>query len=1166
MVAGLDAEPAVVAADTARRPIRKLLVANRGEIAIRVFRAATELGIATVAVHTRADIGSLHRSKADEAYEIGEEEYPLRPYLNIEVIVEAALACGADAVHPGYGFLSESAALARACHEASLTFVGPTPQVLELAGSKIQAWTAANAAGVPTLAQSPVLATDDDAAGWAAEIGLPLFVKAVSGGGGRGMRRVEHADDLADAVDAARREAASAFGDDSVFLEEALSDVRHIEVQILGDRTGDVLHLYERDCSVQRRFQKVIESAPARNLDPEVREGLLRDAVAFARSTGYTSAGTVEFLVDRSGRYVFIEMNPRIQVEHTITEEITGVDIVATQLRLAGGATLEELGLRQERIGVDGYAIQTRVTAEDPQNDFRPDTGRVRVYRTPGGAGVRVDDAVYVGAEITPYFDSLLAKVTCRGPDFDTARRRALRAVAELRVRGLVTNRSFIRAVLDDAEFCAGAVSTAFVDSRPDLTAVARSANRATRLLTYLAEVSLNRPHGPVPAVADPATKLPRVPRGQPPAGTRRRFAELGPDGFARWMREATEVLVTDTTLRDAHQSILATRVRTIDLVAGARHHAHGMPQLLSMECWGGATYDVALRFLHEDPWERLERISETVPNVCLQMLLRGRNTVGYAPYPDVVCERFVAEARRGGVDIFRIFDALNDVSQMLPAIGATREAGGLVEGTLCYSGDLANPGEELYTLDYYLGLAEELVAAGSHVLAIKDMAGLLRAPAASLLVAALRERFDTPVHLHTHDTAGGQIGTYLAAIEAGVDAIDGAIPSLAGMTSQPSLGAIVALTDGGPRETGLSAGAVSALEPYWELVRRLNAPFDAGLLSPTNAVYRHEIPGGQLSNLRFQATALGLADRFEEVAELYAACNRILGRPPKVTPSSKVVGDLALHLVSTGITPEQLERHPEDVDLPASVVSFLQGALGVPPGGFPEPFRTAALAGRPDSAPPPTLSAAAEKALNSGDARATLSALLFPEPARSQATMTDRHGDLSVLGTKEFWYGLEESTEDILVELGPGQRISVGIEAISEVDEAGFSSIIFRLNGELRPISARLRDSTLPSAGAEQADPGNPGHVGAPFRGVAELYVAAGEAVIKGQAIATIEAMKMETRVTAPIGGTVGRVCIEGSSAVEAGDLLLEPPAFLRRRVAGPHAGAAPAAAGLAR
>ena len=1121
-------------------PIRKLLVANRGEIAIRVFRAATELGIATVAVHSRADIGSLHRSKADEAYEIGAPEHPLRPYLDIETIVGAALACGAGAVHPGYGFLSESAALARACEEASLTFVGPTPDVLELAGSKIAARGAAEAAGVPTLAQSPALSSDADAGDWATEIGFPLFVKAVSGGGGRGMRRVEHADDLPGAVEAARREAASAFGTDSVFLEEALSSVRHIEVQILGDRTGDAIHLFERDCSVQRRFQKVIESAPARDLDEEVRRGLLDDAVAFARSIAYTNAGTVEFLLDRSGRYVFIEMNPRIQVEHTITEEITGVDIVAAQLRLAGGATLEELGLRQECIHVDGYAIQTRVTAEDPRNDFRPDTGRVRVYRTPGGAGVRLDDAVYVGAEITPYFDSLLAKVTCRGPDFDTARRRAVRAVAELRVRGIVTNRSFVRSVLTDPDFCAGAVSTDFVDRRPDLTTQSRSANRATRLLTYLADVSLNRPHGPVPAVADPATKLPPVPPGPPPEGTRQQLARLGPDGFARWMRQTNDVLVTDTTLRDAHQSILATRVRTIDLVAGAQRHAHGMPQLLSLECWGGATFDVALRFLHEDPWERLERISAAAPNVCLQMLLRGRNTVGYAPYPDVVCERFVAEARRGGIDIFRIFDALNDVSQMLPAIGAARDTGGLVEGTLCYSGDMANPAERLYTLDYYLGLAEELVAAGSHVLAIKDMAGLLRAPAASVLVAALRERFDAPVHLHTHDTAGGQTGTYLAAIEAGVDAIDGAIPSLAGMTSQPSLGAIVALTDGGPRETGLSAAEISRLEPYWELVRRLNAPFEAGLLSPTNAVYHHEIPGGQLSNLRFQASALGLGERFDEVAELYAACNKILGRPPKVTPSSKVVGDLALHLVSTGITPDQLAEHPAEVDLPASVVSFLQGALGVPPGGFPEPFRTAALEGRPDAAPPPGLSPAQEQELNSENARRTLSALLFPEPARSHAAMSDRHGDLSVLGTKEFWYGLEEGAGDVLVELGPGQRISVGIEAISEADEAGFSSIVFRLNGELRPISARLRDSTLPSAGAEQADPGERGHVGAPFRGVAELYAAAGESVTKGQALATIEAMKMETRVTAPIGGTVARVCIEGSAAVEAGDLLL--------------------------
>ena len=892
--------------------MQKLLVANRGEIAIRAFRAAYQLDIETVAIHTFEDRNSLHRLKADQAFQIGDPGSPLRAYLDPHGIVETARQAGADAIYPGYGFLSESPDFAEACDAAGITFVGPPVSVLELTGNKQRARDAAEAAGLPVLQQSPPLTDDSDLDALGREIGFPLFVKAAAGGGGRGMRRVEHPDQLREAADAAMREAESAFGDATVFLEEAMTDVRHIEVQILADGAGNVMHLYERDCSVQRRFQKVVEIAPAPDLTPELRATLTNDAVKFAKHINYVNAGTVEFLVDPAGRHVFIEMNPRIQVEHTVTEEVTDVDLVESQLRIARGETLADLGLSQEGIELRGFALQCRVTAEDPANEFRPDTGRVVAYRQPGGAGIRLDGGGgYVGSEITPYFDSLLVKVTCRGRTFIDAVRRSERALAEFRVRGVATNLPFLQALLADDEFRGGDVTTTFIDERPELTAASVGANRSTRLLRYLGDITVNRPHGKAPTEVDPRTKLTYT-NAETVDGTKQLLDREGPEGFARWLRNNEALAVTDTTLRDAHQSILATRVRSIDLTRGAHALSHAMPQLLSLECWGGATFDVALRFLHEDPWKRLESLRTAAPNLCLQMLIRGRNAVGYSPYPDIVARRFVAEAHRTGIDIFRVFDAFNDIEQMRPAIEAAIEVGAVAEGTICYSGDLANPSEDLYTLDYYLGVAEKLIEAGSHILCVKDMAGLLRAPAATTLITALRENFDAPVHLHSHDTSGGQLATYLAALQAGVDAVDGAAPPLSGMTSQPSIAAIIAATDHTERATGLSLDEVGKLEPYWEAVRALYHPFEAGLSSPTGTVYKHEIPGGQLSNLRQQAIALGLGDRFEEVERLYAACNEMLGRPIKVTPSSKVVGDLALHLVASGVTPEQLESDPE--------------------------------------------------------------------------------------------------------------------------------------------------------------------------------------------------------------------------------------------------------------
>ncbi|MFB9908040.1 pyruvate carboxylase [Allokutzneria oryzae] len=1120
----------------------KVLVANRGEIAIRAFRAAYELGAGTVAVFPHEDRNSLHRLKADESYEIGDPGHPVRAYLSVAEVIKAARKAGADAIYPGYGFLSENPDLAQSCADAGITFVGPTAEVLELTGNKARAIAAARAAGLPVLESSEPSSDVDTLLAAAEDIRFPVFVKAVAGGGGRGMRRVEEPAALRESLEAAMREAESAFGDPTVFLEQAVVEPRHIEVQILADAKGNVIHLFERDCSVQRRHQKVIEIAPAPNLDPKLRERICADAVAFAKHIGYVNAGTVEFLVDREGNHVFIEMNPRIQVEHTVTEEVTDVDLVQSQMRIAAGATLPELGLTQDAVRLRGAALQCRITTEDPANGFRPDTGRITAYRSPGGAGIRLDGGTaHAGAAISAHFDSMLVKLTCRGRDFAGAVRRARRAIAEFRIRGVSTNIPFIQAVLDDDEFLDGRVTTAFIEQRPHLLTARHSADRGTRLLTYLADVTVNKPNGARPSTVDPVQKLPAANLLDAPApGSRNKLVELGPEGFAAWLRSNPAVGVTDTTFRDAHQSLLATRVRTKDLLAVAPHVSRMTPELLSLECWGGATYDVALRFLAEDPWERLAALREAAPNICLQMLLRGRNTVGYTPYPEAVTQAFVEEATATGIDIFRIFDALNDVEQMRPAIEAVRDTGtALAEVALCYTADLSDPSEQLYTLDYYLRLAEQMVRAGAHVLAIKDMAGLLRPPAAATLVTALRSEFDLPVHLHTHDTAGGQLATYLAAIQAGVDAVDGAAASMAGTTSQPSLSAIVAATDHTERATGLDLQAVCDLEPYWEAVRRVYAPFESGLASPTGRVYHHEIPGGQLSNLRQQAIALGLGDRFEEIESTYAAADRMLGRLVKVTPSSKVVGDLALHMVGAGVEPADFEAEPGRFDIPDSVIGFLHGELGNPPGGWPEPFRARALAGRSAPRRVAELTDDDRRGLET-DRRRTLNRLLFPGPAKEFNAHRDAYGDTSVLRSKDFFYGLRPG-EEYSVDLEQGVRLLIGLEAIGEADDRGMRTVMATLNGQLRPISVRDRSVAADIPAAEKADRSNPDHVPAPFAGVVTVAVAEGDQVDAGQTVATIEAMKMEAAITAPKAGQVKRLAIGKVQQVEGGDLLIE-------------------------
>ena len=1123
---------------------RKLLVANRGEIAIRAFRAAYELDLGTVAVFPYEDRNSLHRAKADESYLIGERGHPVRAYLSVDEVIAAARRAGADAIYPGYGFLSENPLLAEACADAGIIFIGPPAHVLHLTGDKARAIAAAREAGLPVLGSSAPTAEIDELVAAADGVGFPLFVKAVAGGGGRGMRRVDEPGQLRESAAAAMREAQAAFGDPTVFLERAVVNPRHIEVQILADAAGNVVHLYERDCSLQRRHQKVIEIAPAQNLDPQIRDRICADAVAFARHIGYVNAGTVEFLLDERGEHVFIEMNPRIQVEHTVTEQVTGRDLVIAQLRIAAGMMLADMDLQQEQIHVDGAALQCRVTTEDPANGFRPDTGVISAYRSPGGPGVRLDGGTHVAAEVSAHFDSMLVKLTCNSHTFANAVRRARRAVAEFRIRGVATNLPFLAAVLDDPDFRAGRVTTSFIDERPHLLDARQGADRGTRILTYLAETTVNRPNGPRPAVVEPVDKLPTGVLHVPVVdGSRQQLAALGPEGFAARLRAQDAVAVTDTTFRDAHQSLLATRVRTRDLVAVAPHVARLAPELLSLECWGGATYDVALRFLAEDPWERLAALRAAVPNVCTQMLLRGRNTVGYTPYPTEVTDAFVAEAAATGMDIFRIFDALNDVEQMRPAIDAVRATGTAVaEVALCYTGDLSDPAERLYTLDYYLRLAERIVAAGAHVLAIKDMAGLLRPPAARTLVTALRERFDLPVHLHTHDTAGGQLATLITAIDAGVDAVDAAVASMAGTTSQPSLSALVAATDHTPRATGLRRQAVADLEPYWEAVRKVYAPFESGLASPTGRVYTHEIPGGQLSNLRQQAIALGLGDRFELIEDYYAAADRMLGRIVKVTPSSKVVGDLALYLVGAGVEAKDFEADPGEYDVPDSVIGFLHGELGDPPGGWPEPFRTRALAGRPAPKGVTELTGddrAGLRAVEAATRRATLNRLLFPGPTREYTVHCDAYGDTSVLSTKDFLYGLERDVEHT-VDLEPGVTLLIELGAVSEPDARGMRAVVTTLNGQLRPVTVRDRNIAVDVKTAEKADRANPGHVAAPFAGVVTLAVESGATVEQGATVATIEAMKMEASITAPRAGTVARTAIGPVQQVEGGDLLL--------------------------
>jgi len=1144
------------------RPIRKLLAANRSEIAIRIFRAANELGLRTVAIYSQEDRLALHRFKADEAYQIGAGKGPVEAYLDIAGIVALAREKEVDAIHPGYGFLSENPALARACEKAGIKFVGPTPELLELLGDKTAARRLAAAAGVPTLPGTPEpVKTVAAAHKAAAEIGYPVMVKAAMGGGGRGMRVVHDATELERLLEEAQGEARSAFGDGSVFLEKYLARARHLEVQILGDEYGELLHLYERDCSVQRRHQKVVEVAPAANLPEGVRGALCDAAVQLARKAGYRNAGTVEFLYDVDAeKFYFIEVNPRIQVEHTVTEMVTGIDLVRSQILVAQSHHLHEAPLSlptQDKVPLYGTALQCRVTTEDPANNFAPDYGKISTYRSPAGFGIRLDGGTaYAGAILAAYYDSLLVKVTAWGSNLPEACQRMDRALREFRIRGVKTNIPFVENVVNHPKFRSGDVTTSFLDDSPELFRFRTRGDRATRLLSYIGDVILNgNPEvkgKKAPEVREVAV-VPATPLTDIPDGTRQLLQRLGPEKFAAWAKKEKRLLITDTTLRDAHQSLMATRVRTHDLLATVSAVARRLPNLFSLEMWGGATFDTSLRFLHEDPWQRLRDLRARVPNICFQMLLRGANAVGYASYPDNVIVEFVCEAYKQGIDIFRIFDSLNSIENMRVSIDAVLETGGACEPAICYTGDILDDARPKYSLKYYVTMAKQLEKLGAHFLAIKDMAGLCKPYAAFELVKTLREEIGIPVHFHTHDTSGLNAASIVKAADAGVDVVDAAVAAMSGGTSQPNLNAIVEALRHTPRDTQLDIETLNECSDYWETVRTYYLPFDSAPKSGSARLYQHEIPGGQYTNLREQATAMGLGHRWREVEKMYAEVNHMFGDIVKVTPSSKVVGDMTLFLMANEMRPADIlaldEKH--DISLPNSVVEMFSGVLGVPPGGWPKKLQKIVLRGQAPLKGLPGANLEAvdfekeqkllEKKVNHAIRRDDLlSYLLYPEVFTKYDKFRQTYGDVSVLPTNAFFYGLL-SGEEITVEIESGKSLIIKFLTASEPHPDGTRTLFFELNGQPREVNVRDRALRVVERSHPKADPADPGHVAAPTAGVISgIAVQANHTVERGAKLLTLEAMKMQSNIYAPISGRITKLLVSPGQNVEAKDLLV--------------------------
>ncbi|PJW14678.1 pyruvate carboxylase [Geobacillus sp. Manikaran-105] len=1141
------------------RRIRKVLVANRGEIAIRVFRACTELDIRTVAIYSKEDAGSYHRYKADEAYLVGEGKKPIEAYLDIEGIIEIAKAHDVDAIHPGYGFLSENIQFAKRCREEGIIFIGPNEDHLDMFGDKVKARHAAMKAGIPVIPGSdgPVGGLED-VVRFAETHGYPIIIKAALGGGGRGMRIVRSKSEVKEAFERAKSEAKAAFGSDDVYVEKLIEKPKHIEVQILGDHEGNIVHLYERDCSVQRRHQKVVEVAPSVSLSDELRQRICEAAVKLMKSVGYVNAGTVEFLVS-GDEFYFIEVNPRIQVEHTITEMITGIDIVQSQILIADGFSLHspEVGIpKQEDIRINGYAIQSRVTTEDPLNNFMPDTGKIMAYRSGGGFGVRLDAGNgFQGAVITPYYDSLLVKVSTWALTFEQAARKMLRNLREFRIRGIKTNIPFLENVVQHPKFLSGEYDTSFIDTTPELFVFPRRKDRGTKMLTYIGTVTVNGFPG-IGKKKKPVFDKPRVPKvsqTEPiPAGTKQILDERGPEGLVRWIQEQPRVLLTDTTFRDAHQSLLATRVRTIDMLRIAEPTARLLPNLFSLEMWGGATFDVAYRFLKEDPWDRLLKLRERIPNVLFQMLLRSANAVGYKNYPDNVIREFVDKSAQAGIDVFRIFDSLNWVKGMTVAIDAVRQSGKIAEAAICYTGDILDPNRPKYNLDYYKALAKELEQAGAHILGIKDMAGLLKPQAAYVLISALKETVDIPIHLHTHDTSGNGIYTYAKAIEAGVDIVDVAVSSMAGLTSQPSANTLYYALEGTERAPQVDIYGLEQLARYWEDVRKFYQEFESGMNAPHTEVYMHEMPGGQYSNLQQQAKAVGLGDRWDEVKEMYRRVNDLFGDIVKVTPSSKVVGDMALYMVQNNLTEQDIFERGETLNFPDSVVELFEGYLGQPHGGFPKELQRIILKGRePITVRPGELLEPVDfeqikrelydklsREVTDFDA---IAYALYPKVFLEYAETVEKYGDISVLDTPTFLYGMRLG-EEIEVEIERGKTLIVKLVSIGQPQADGTRVVYFELNGQPREVV--IRDESIKAAVVERikADRTNPNHIAATMPGtVVKVLVEKGEKVDKGDHLMVTEAMKMETTVQAPFAGVVKDIYVKSGDAIQAGDLLIE-------------------------
>ena len=1141
--------------------IQKLLVANRGEIAIRVLRATSELGIKTVAVFTYEDRYSLHRFKADEAYQIGADEDPLKPYLNIEEIIRIAKQNKVQAIHPGYGFLSENVQFARRCAEEGLIFVGPKPEVMEQLGDKVRSKEVARACGVPVIEDNKIkLSSPAIALQEARRIGFPIIFKASAGGGGRGMRVIHQEDLLEKSFLEAQREAGNAFGDDTIFIEKYIDNPKHIEVQILGDNKGNIVHLFERDCSIQRRFQKVVEIAPAPSLKKETKEKLYNYALALAKHVGYNNAGTVEFLVDADENIFFIEVNPRIQVEHTVTEEVTGIDIVRSQILIADDFPLNSPGIDipdQASLKCNGYAIQCRITTEDPQNEFKPDYGTIVAYRHAGGYGIRLDEgSSYQGVKVSPFFDSMLVKITAKGRTLKGAQRRLLRALGEFRIRGVKTNISFLENVLIHPEFENGKATVRFIDKHPDLFRFAAKQDRGTKILRYLADVMVNG--NPDVSKTDISriftnANAPALDRTKIiPNGTKQLLDTLGPEKFSQWLKKQKQVQFTDTTFRDAHQSLLATRVRTHDMMKVAESFAQRHPELFSMEVWGGATFDVALRFLHECPWKRLQSFRSAIPNILLQMLIRGSNAVGYASYPDNLVEKFIEKSWENGVDVFRIFDSLNWIDSMKISITAVRErTGGIAEACICYTGDIMNPKRQKFSLQYYLDLAKKLEDSGAHILGIKDMAGLLKPYAAGMLVSELKKVVDIPIHLHTHDTSSIQNASYLKAIEAGVDVVDVALSSLSGLTSQPNFNVLVETLKNTPYEVTTDVNSLNEFSNYWETVREYYFPFESGLMAGTAEVYKHEIPGGQYSNLKPQAISLGLASRMDDIKQAYEEVNLLFGDIVKVTPSSKVVGDMAMYLVTNNIPTSEVFIRGHLLSFPESVKSMFRGDLGQPFGGWPVELQKLILKDEisytdlPNAhLKPVDFEKEFEEFHNKFDHYQSfldfLSWKFYPKVFEEYYAFVNQYSDVSSLPTPAFFYGMK-SNEEIMVNIGTGKTLLIRLLYVADhADESGNRTVFFRLNGQTRSVEVKDRNATIKKILNQKVS--GEKHIGSPLQGrLAKVFVKAGDPVKKNAPLFIVEAMKMETTITASRDMKVSRIALQEASMVETDDLVVE-------------------------